>query len=746
MNSSYDDKKGQGYGQLKNRKLSSNQFGSAYPYTNTDDEEYLNYFIDNSSYDESEIKTQNNIRKKTKDSDQTQRIGINKRRNNTYIAGGNTQIGESIKNYREKTLPVFLSYEQFNEQLKLFKNYVDEVKEIINLIEKLFNLLNDAKNKKTISKICNLIINKSNFIGNSFGEFKNEQLSNLLFHESDFIERHYDEITINIFNLIDEIKALLFSDDDFDPEIIKKIEYEIKILINNLEFNTDTSNIAPQIINYQGFTVENQIVISDSLFRELLTDIVDPIFHKFKQTKLEKLLKLSLKKIVFSKFIYSDIIYGEYKKESKEIHIYITSTNILNHNEVFIQHSNEFLKTIIHEIGHHVHEVLLNKEAKNYWDLQWKNTLKGMKQNKFLSEIHEYFSKHYTFFKQSIEKEFKTGENYFDSNFKRSFYVEPKERKFLLYKLFYIIKTLYENENEKITPEKFMNIAQKAIPEKLFLHKLFYLLAYPNEETEFNKGFIKIGLLNGKLTVKEINNSFYNFIDKFLSKDINIKTKALYNFQEEIGYNSSKNWPKMYIPSNENSDINIGQIIMADTFLSDTCFNLIETAIKEKSEKMGAKTGKFNDIIDITNSINKIRKKIEKNFKNLNPVSEYAKINNMEDFAETFMYYILDKSKLTKEAEFRFKRTLSLSNLYGDKILQLENKIRKIINEYEKLNINQTKNMHDLKGHIKGSFRGFSAPAGDLNLDSHEFDENQIFFSIIDFIKKENNKENNKIY
>jgi hypothetical protein len=52
-------------------------------------------------------------------------------------------------------------------------------------------------------------------------------------------------------------------------------------------------------------------------------------------------------------------------------------------------------------------------------------------------------------------------------------------------------------------------------------------------------------------------------------------------------------------------------------------------------------------------------------------VSNYGRSNKFEDFAETFVAFMAAPEKLTPEADFRMKRTLSLSGLYGKPVMRL---------------------------------------------------------------------------
>jgi len=56
----------------------------------------------------------------------------------------------------------------------------------------------------------------------------------------------------------------------------------------------------------------------------------------------------------------------------------------------------------------------------------------------------------------------------------------------------------------------------------------------------------------------------------------------------------------------------------------------------------------------------------------------YAETNPSEDFAETFLTFLLKPERLSKVARYRIERTLSLSNLYGKPIMQLAEVAKKL--------------------------------------------------------------------
>jgi hypothetical protein len=54
----------------------------------------------------------------------------------------------------------------------------------------------------------------------------------------------------------------------------------------------------------------------------------------------------------------------------------------------------------------------------------------------------------------------------------------------------------------------------------------------------------------------------------------------------------------------------------------------------------------------------------------LEVVTEYGRTDKYEDFAETFMLYMISPEKLTPTAKFRMQRTLSLTGLYGKPVMR----------------------------------------------------------------------------
>lgn len=61
--------------------------------------------------------------------------------------------------------------------------------------------------------------------------------------------------------------------------------------------------------------------------------------------------------------------------------------------------------------------------------------------------------------------------------------------------------------------------------------------------------------------------------------------------------------------------------------------------------------------------------------KSLQIPTTYGESDHMEDFAETFLWFVFQPQKLSETALFRMRRTLSLSNLYGKGIVRLASRV-----------------------------------------------------------------------
>jgi|GEM_PF-2440754 len=55
--------------------------------------------------------------------------------------------------------------------------------------------------------------------------------------------------------------------------------------------------------------------------------------------------------------------------------------------------------------------------------------------------------------------------------------------------------------------------------------------------------------------------------------------------------------------------------------------------------------------------------------------TDYARTNEMEDFAESFVAFVANPAKLSDQAKFRMQRALSLSGLYGKPIMRLAERV-----------------------------------------------------------------------
>ena len=51
--------------------------------------------------------------------------------------------------------------------------------------------------------------------------------------------------------------------------------------------------------------------------------------------------------------------------------------------------------------------------------------------------------------------------------------------------------------------------------------------------------------------------------------------------------------------------------------------------------------------------------------------TEYGKVDRYEDFAETFMLFMIQPERLSPTATYRMQRALSLSGLYGKPVMRL---------------------------------------------------------------------------
>ena len=61
--------------------------------------------------------------------------------------------------------------------------------------------------------------------------------------------------------------------------------------------------------------------------------------------------------------------------------------------------------------------------------------------------------------------------------------------------------------------------------------------------------------------------------------------------------------------------------------------------------------------------------------KELGIPTEYGRANKYEDFAETFYWFMIKPEQLSPQARYRIQRTLSLSGLYGQPVMQLAHKL-----------------------------------------------------------------------
>lgn len=74
---------------------------------------------------------------------------------------------------------------------------------------------------------------------------------------------------------------------------------------------------------------------------------------------------------------------------------------------------------------------------------------------------------------------------------------------------------------------------------------------------------------------------------------------------------------------------------------------------------------------ELMESDNQMQKSVNEALDRLDIVSPYGKVNEKEDFAESFVAFVGAPEKLTPTAKFRMQRTLSLAGLYGKEIMKL---------------------------------------------------------------------------
>jgi len=75
----------------------------------------------------------------------------------------------------------------------------------------------------------------------------------------------------------------------------------------------------------------------------------------------------------------------------------------------------------------------------------------------------------------------------------------------------------------------------------------------------------------------------------------------------------------------------------------------------------------------------------DEKLKDLDIVTEYGKVDKYEDFAETFLVFMVAPEKLTPTAKFRMQRALSLSGLYGKPVMRLAGEdpiVRAVVTRY----------------------------------------------------------------
>jgi hypothetical protein len=82
---------------------------------------------------------------------------------------------------------------------------------------------------------------------------------------------------------------------------------------------------------------------------------------------------------------------------------------------------------------------------------------------------------------------------------------------------------------------------------------------------------------------------------------------------------------------------------------------------------------------EVARTLEQMSREVTQAVDSLGAPSDYAKTNNLEDFAETFTLFMEDPSRLTPRARFRMQRALSLSGLYGKPIMRLATRPKKML-------------------------------------------------------------------
>lgn len=101
--------------------------------------------------------------------------------------------------------------------------------------------------------------------------------------------------------------------------------------------------------------------------------------------------------------------------------------------------------------------------------------------------------------------------------------------------------------------------------------------------------------------------------------------------------------------------------------------------IKKFEEKLGVGLNyslpMSSEVVEeLTSSDPTLQKALEDALDKLGIVSEYGRTNEREDFAESFVAFMVTPERLSDTAKFRMQRTLSLSGIYGKPVAKLARK------------------------------------------------------------------------
>jgi hypothetical protein len=88
----------------------------------------------------------------------------------------------------------------------------------------------------------------------------------------------------------------------------------------------------------------------------------------------------------------------------------------------------------------------------------------------------------------------------------------------------------------------------------------------------------------------------------------------------------------------------------------------------------------WEGVVDLADPRNRYRSEREKRDRDtrldeLGIPTEYGRTNNREDFAETFLLFMVSPERLSETAKYRMQRALSLSGLYGKAVMRLAERV-----------------------------------------------------------------------